>query len=81
MFTRQKAEFQENSATPQPIETAIVTHGVKYHKLLRTAIPLLASLLPTSEISYGMLKTNLEGSDSHVQSVTDIVYIKRGHCQ
>jgi hypothetical protein len=27
--TRQKAEFQENSATPQPIETAIVTHGVK----------------------------------------------------
>jgi hypothetical protein len=38
-------EFQENSAIPQPIETAIVTHGVKNHKRLGTAIPLLASLL------------------------------------
>jgi hypothetical protein len=43
--TRQKAEFQENSAIPQPIETAIVTHGVKNHKHLGTAILLLASLL------------------------------------
>jgi hypothetical protein len=39
------AEFQENSAVPQPIKTAIVTHGVKNHKHLGTAIPLLASLL------------------------------------
>jgi hypothetical protein len=38
-------EFQENSAIPQPIETAIVTHGVKNHKHLGTAILLLASLL------------------------------------
>jgi hypothetical protein len=43
--TRQRADFHENSAIPQPIETAVVTDGVKNHKRLGTAIPLSASLL------------------------------------
>jgi hypothetical protein len=30
-----------------------------------------------SERSYGMLKTILKVSDSHMQTVTDIVYIKK----
>jgi hypothetical protein len=84
--TRQKAEFQENSAIPQPIETAIVTHGVKNHKHLGTAIPLSASLLINLRKKLWNVedqpeKCRTEGQQSHMQSVTDIVYIKRGHCQ